>query len=93
MKKMHNKFDCQILKYFKFNENEKNCSQTEKRQRWFICASCGLYGSDDVGICEACAHYCHDGHAILDLGVSDKCCKCKCLNCLFEHLVKKSVNL
>lgn len=76
MKKMHNKFDCQLLK---FDKNEKYCSQTEKRQRWFQCATCGLYGSDNIE-----QYHCHENHAILDLGVLDKCCTCKSWNYLFK---------
>lgn len=81
MKKMPNKFDCHLLK---FALNEGNCSQIKQRQRWFQCISCGLYGSEDIGFCEACAHVCHNNHAILDLGVLDKICTCKYSNCLFE---------
>lgn len=81
-KKTINKFDCHLLELVKNEEN--NCSQTKKMQRWFQCVSCGLYGSDDIGVCEVCAHACHDNHIVLDLGVSDKSCKCKYSNCLFN---------
>lgn len=81
MKRMPNEFDCHLLKFVK---NEVKCSQIKQRQRMFQCISCGLYGSEDIGVCESCTHICHANHTILDLGVLDNSCACKYSNCLLE---------
>lgn len=59
---------------------ENECSCHEKQfpiyQRWFQCLTCGLYGSDDQGVCINCAQNCHCDHALLDRGIKKRTCQC-----------------
>lgn len=74
-------FNCHILNFNSFKE----CSVKKTKQRWFQCIQCGLYGSNDVGVCAKCAEICHDSHNLLDLGVRDECCCCKNAACIFQN--------
>lgn len=62
------------------------CVNLPKMQRYFQCMSCGIYGSDDVGICSNCAHKCHEGHILLDRGVKKRACQC---NNFGQCIIKK----
>ncbi|KAK8897116.1 hypothetical protein M9Y10_015050 [Tritrichomonas musculus] len=77
MKNFSNHFKCKILD---FNETEQ-CSvlsffDEPAMQRWFKCISCGIYATDEDGVCEKCANLCHKDHMIIDVGVQKRQCKC-----------------
>ena len=60
------------------------CSEKKLKQRWYQCVTCGLYGSEKIGICKACAMTCHQEHTLLDLGVRKGKCYCANANCTFR---------
>lgn len=81
MKKLPQNFKCSLLE---FNSNFDGCSCTKQKQRIFQCTSCGLYGSDDLGICYNCSRKCHSydyNHNVIDCGVKDMKCTCNYSNC------------
>lgn len=81
MHKLPYNFNCHLLK---FNQVENGCSTDHLKQRWFQCVSCGLYGSDEAGICQKCSTVCHDTHRILDRGVKEATCCCRNANCFLQ---------
>lgn len=82
--KLPYKFKCHLLKFNDMNPPFSDCSGGKMKQRWYQCISCGLYASDEVGICKACALTCHKDHTLLDLGVREGQCYCANANCTFR---------
>lgn len=88
MKQIPHNFKCRLLDFNDMKRPYQHCSIDKKstniRQRWFQCISCGLYGSEDTGVCKACSVICHSDHIVLDLGVKEKCCCCHNTGCSFQ---------
>ena len=77
MKKMPINSKCKLIDF----ENTESCSLLTYwtdpiMQRWFGCLTCNLYRNPEDGVCENCAHVCHHGHTVVDLGVQNQSCKC-----------------
>lgn len=77
------KFDQNVVKcksswFVEFDDDKCSCSSGNYPvlQRWFQCMTCGLYGSEQQGVCASCAHRCHNGHLVLDRGVKRNKCQC-----------------
>lgn len=76
--KLKDDHKCKLVYTEKIKENECSCQEKQFPivQRWFQCLTCGLYSSDDQGICINCSQKCHCGHALLDRGIKRRICQC-----------------
>lgn len=84
---IRNHFKCSLLKGVA-DVDKNECSailnaDDKIMQRWFQCFDCGLYGNDDVGVCQVCALNCHNEHRYIDLGFKKFNCTCFTKKCGF----------
>lgn len=78
LRRLGEKNNCQALYMVDTPKNQcSNKSNSVSLQRWFQCMTCGIYGSQDVGVCQNCSQHCHEGHILLDRGVQKRKCQCK----------------
>ncbi|KAK8882221.1 hypothetical protein M9Y10_044862 [Tritrichomonas musculus] len=78
LRRLGEKNNCQALYMVETPKNQcSNKSNSVSLQRWFQCMTCGIYGSQDVGVCQNCSQHCHEGHILLDRGVQKRKCQCK----------------
>lgn len=83
-KKLSSESKCKLSYFREAKPDACTCmeSKSVQLQRWFQCMSCGLYASNEQGVCINCAKNCHADHFLIDRGVRQG--KCQCENCTFK---------